>query len=140
LVEFDPELVERAKAKQARIGSRLEVRCADAGDPRNFADVAPVDLLMLVGIFGNISDADIHNTVNAVPSLCKPGATALWGRYRRAPDLTPQIREWFDAIGCTSAGFLSPGAGLHSSASELVGPTSTAPPPAKRFTFVDDLW
>jgi hypothetical protein len=140
LVEFDAELVARAQARQRAVGSRLEVRCADAGDPANFADVAPVDLSMLVGIFGNISDADIRNTINAVPSLCKPGATVLWGRYRRAPDLTPQIREWFDAIGCTSTGFVSPGPGSHSSASERVGIATKGPLPSKLFTFVDDLW
>lgn len=140
LVEFDPELVERAQAKQRAIGSRLEVRCADAGDPLNFAEYAPVDLLMLVGIFGNISDDDIRNTINAVPSLCKTGATVIWGRHRREPDLTPTIREWFDAIGCTSTGFVSPGVGSHSSASELVRVASNDPLPAKLFTFVDDLW
>ena len=140
LVEFDAELVERAKAKQTAVGSRLEVRCADAGDPANFADVAPVDLLMLVGIFGNISDADIHNTINTVPSLGKPGATVIWGRYRREPDLTPKIRQWFNAIGCTSTGFVSPGPGLHSSASERVGTISNGPLPVKLFTFLDDLW
>jgi SAM-dependent methyltransferase len=140
LVEFDPELVERAKAKQRAVGSRLEVRCADAGDPLNFAEYASVDLLMLVGIFGNISDDDIRITINAVPSLCKEGATVIWGRHRREPDLTPQIRKWFDAVGCTSTGFVSPGVGSHSSASERVGRVSADPLPAKLFTFVDDLW
>jgi SAM-dependent methyltransferase len=140
LVEFDAELVGRAQAKQRAVGSRLEVRCADAGDPTNFADVAPVDLLLLVGIFGNISNEDIQNTINAVPSLCKSGATVLWGRYRRAPDLTPQIRQWFDAIGCASTGFVSPGPGSHSSASERLGIASNGPLPTKLFTFLDDLW
>jgi SAM-dependent methyltransferase len=140
LVESDAELVARAQAKQRAVGSRLEVRCADAGDPSNFADVAPVDLLLLVGIFGNISNEDIQNTINAVPSLCKPGATVLWGRYRRAPDLTPQIRQWFDAIGCASTGFVSPGPGSHSTASERVGIVSNGPLPTKLFTFLDDLW
>ena len=166
LVEFDPALAERARAKQARIGSRLEVRCADAGDPANFVDVAlapdavgptslangwlltrpanrvgePVDLLILVGIFGNISDDDIRRTINAVPSLCKPGATVIWGRHRREPDLTPQIREWFEAVGCASTGFVSPGVGHHSTASERVGPVSNDPLPTKLFTFLDDLW
>ena len=36
------------------------VRQTDAGDPAAFADVLPVDLLLLCGIFGNISDADIR--------------------------------------------------------------------------------
>jgi SAM-dependent methyltransferase len=140
LVEFDAELVARARAKQRGIGSRLEVRCADASDPTNFDDVAPVDLLLLVGIFGNISDVDIRNTINAVPSFCKPGATVIWGRYRREPDLTPRIREWFDAVGCTSTGFVSPGVGSHSSASERVERSSSDPLPTKLFTFLDDLW
>jgi SAM-dependent methyltransferase len=140
LVEFDAELAERAKAKQVGIGSGLEVRCADAGDPANFADVATVDLLMLVGIFGNISDDDIRRTIGAVPSLCKPGATVIWSRHRREPDLTPQIREWFDAIGCTSTAVVSPGIGHHCSASEQMGSASNEPLPKRLFTFVDGLW
>jgi hypothetical protein len=76
------------------------VRQADASRPESFADALPADVLLLCGIFGNISDTDIERTAAAAPALCAPGATVIWTRHRRPPDLTPRIRSWF-----TSAGF-----------------------------------
>jgi hypothetical protein len=55
----------------------------------------PADLLLLCGIFGSVSDADIERTAAAAPALCAPGATVIWTRHRRPPDLTPRIRGWF---------------------------------------------
>ena len=51
------------------------MRQADAGDTSAFADELPVDLLLLCGIFGNISEADIRATVSAVPAML-PSAAA----------------------------------------------------------------
>jgi hypothetical protein len=59
----------------------------------------PVDVLLLCGIFGNVSDRDIRRTVQAAPTLCRAGATVIWTRHRRPPDLTPQIRAWFASAG-----------------------------------------
>ncbi len=141
LVEYDHTLVERAAANLRAAGLDLEVRKADAGVTENFRDVLPVDLLLLVGIFGNISDDDVHNTINAVPNLCRPGATILWTRHRREPDLTPKIREWFDAIGCRPIEFVSEGIGRFAVGSEFLVERADLPPtPEKLFTFRDDLW
>jgi hypothetical protein len=57
--------------------------------------MVPADLVLLCGVFGNISDADIHNTIGSLPQLCRIGSTAIWTRSRRAPDITPTIRQWF---------------------------------------------
>lgn len=59
----------------------------------------PADVLLLCGIFGNVSDDDIRRTVAAAPALCAAGGTIIWTRHRRAPDLTPDIRAWFGASG-----------------------------------------
>jgi hypothetical protein len=107
-IELDPELAQRAAANLASAGVPLDVRCADAGDIQSFSDLAPADLLMLVGIFGNVSDADIEHTVGAVAALCRPGATIIWTRHRRPPDLTPSIRRWFRECGCTNLRFDAP--------------------------------
>jgi hypothetical protein len=34
-----------------------------------------------------------------------PGATVIWTRHRRPPDLTPQIRGWFAASGFDEIAF-----------------------------------
>jgi hypothetical protein len=126
-VELDPELARRAVDNFERAGVRLDVRRADAGDVQNFSDLLPADLLLLVGIFGNVSDADIEQTISALPTLCRLGATVIWTRHRRPPDLTPRIRGWFEQHGCTHLRFDAP-----ESASWTVGAERLDHPPAGR--------
>ena len=96
LIEADPENAETARGNAAAAGlAQVEVRQADASRPSGYADVLPADVLLLCGIFGNVGDADIQRTVAAAPALCAPGATVIWTRHRRPPDLTPQVRAWF---------------------------------------------
>jgi Putative methyltransferase len=109
LVESDPRNVAQASHRAAEAGlAQVEVREADAGRLASFADALPADVLLLCGIFGNVSTGDIKRTVEAAPALCAPGATVLWTRHRRAPDLTPQIREWFCASGFDEVAFDAP--------------------------------
>ena len=54
---------------------------------------------------GNVSDRDIRRTVHAAPALCRAGATVIWTRHRRPPDLTPQIRAWLAAAGSGEIAF-----------------------------------
>jgi len=88
---------------------RLEVACADAGETSSYAGATPADLLLLCGVFGNIDDDDIRTTVENAPALCAPGATVVWTRHRRAPDLTPAIRGWWADVGFEEVAFVSPG-------------------------------
>jgi hypothetical protein len=81
---------------------------ADASRVANFADAAPADVLLLCGIFGNVSEHDIKRTIGAAPALCAPGATVIWTRHRRAPDLTPHIRAWFTEAGFDEITFDAP--------------------------------
>jgi hypothetical protein len=120
LVETDPDNVAVARHLATEAGlSQVEVREADAARVGAFADALPADVLLLCGIFGNVSAGDIHRTVAAAPALCAPGATVLWTRHRRAPDLTPQIRAWFGASGFAEVAFEAPdtealtGVGVH---------------------------
>jgi hypothetical protein len=140
LVELDPELTTLARSNIRRFSSRIEVRCGDAGDPCGFDDVLPVDLLILCGIFGNITDDDIRRTISAVPAMCRPGAMVIWTRHRRAPDLTPDIRRWFAEAGCASVELISPGTGGFAVGRERCSAaTDTRALPRPLFTFRDDL-
>lgn len=107
LVETDARNVEatRRHAAEAGLLGQVEIRQADAGAVASFMDSLPADVLMLCGIFGNVSEADIERTVRAAASLCGPGATVIWTRHRRPPDLTPRIREWFGASGFAEVAF-----------------------------------
>lgn len=106
LVEYDGRNAGLARHRAAEAGlGQVRIRQADAGQVASFADALPADVLLLCGIFGNISDSDIKRTVLAAPGLCSPGATVIWTRHRRPPDLTPAIREWFADGGFTELTF-----------------------------------
>ncbi|MEZ5409337.1 MAG: hypothetical protein R2761_15015 [Acidimicrobiales bacterium] len=143
LVEVDPDLAAGAAGNLAAAAPGLAVRCADAGDPASFADQLPVDVLVLCGIFGNVAPADIAATVAAVPALASPGAAVLWTRHRRAPDITPWIRQRFHDAGCPAEGFVSPGPGGFALGLQRRRPEAVAPPlPPRLFTFTTtaDQW
>jgi hypothetical protein len=138
LVESDPRnvtVVRRAVAEQGLAG--VEVRQADAGLTDGFADALPADVLLLCGIFGNVSDRDIQRTVRAAPALCRAGATVIWTRHRRAPDLTPDVRAWFADAGFEEVAFdaldtsILIGVGVH----RLRIAPAASPPSDRLFTF-----
>lgn len=141
VVELDETLAGSARERLVAVAPGLDVRCADAGDPTTFTDVSPVDVLVLVGIFGNVSDDDIGRTIGAVPTLCRTGATVLWTRHRRQPDATPMIRSMFDRAACEPLRFESPGAGMFAIGAErFVGSTEPASLDDRLFSFRSDLW
>jgi hypothetical protein len=138
LVESDPHNAALARRGAAEAGlSRVEVREADAGRVSSFADALPADVLLLCGIFGNVSDRDIRRTAGAAPALCASGATVMWTRHRRPPDLTPRVRAWFRAGGFDEVAFESPdtetltGVGVGRLVTAPAGPA----PPETLFTF-----
>ena len=138
LVEFDPDIAEVARQSAARAElPQVEVRVADAGEVSSFADALPADVLLLCGIFGNVSDDDIQRTVEAAPAFCRPGATVIWTRHRRPPDVTPRIRQWFASSGFDEVAFDAlPTDGLMSVGSNrLARPAATEPPGGRLFTF-----
>ena len=105
LVELDPELASRAAA-HAPPG--IEVVCADAGSTDAYVGAVPADLVLVCGVFGNISDEDVGRTIAALPTLCAFGATVIWTRHRRPPDLTIDIRRWFEHAGFERLAFDAP--------------------------------
>jgi Putative methyltransferase len=109
LVEMDERNVEVLRAELARTRlDRIEVVRADAAPTMQYADVVPADLVLLCGIFGNISDADILGTIAVMPQFCVPGGSVIWTRSRRAPDFTPTIRAAFADAGFSETSFVAP--------------------------------
>jgi hypothetical protein len=106
LVELNAELA--AKAVEAANDASLpgiDVVVGDAGVTTAYRGVVPADLVLICGVFGNIVDADIERTISALPMLCADGATIIWTRHRRPPDLTPTIRRWFREAGFVEVAF-----------------------------------
>ena len=110
LVESDPHNVDVARARLATEGiTGVDILQGDAGVTAAYRDAVPAHVLMLCGIFGNVSDVDLRRTVRNAPRLCAPRATVLWTRHRREPDRTPEIRAWFAEAGFAELAFDSPG-------------------------------
>jgi len=109
LIEYDTGNVAAAQAAAGGAGlTNLVIRQADAGRLSSYAGVVPADLVLMAGVFGNISDADVQRTINALPQLCAAGATVIWTRTRRTPDLTPAVREWLRVAGFVEEAFDAP--------------------------------
>jgi hypothetical protein len=109
LVELDPANVAVAERTVRDLGLHgVEVVCGDAGATTAYEGAVPADLVLMCGVFGNVSDDDVRRTVSLLPMLCAPDATVVWTRSRRAPDLTPRIREWFAAAGFAETAFDAP--------------------------------
>jgi hypothetical protein len=84
-----------------------------------------------------VSDDDVENTIAHVSSLCGPGAFVIWTRHRRAPDLTPRIRDWFGEAGLEEVSFESPGENSFSvGMNGLLGQPVPTVPGLKLFTFL----
>jgi len=109
LLEYDAGNVARAQSAVRQAGLRqVEIVQADAGELSTYDGLVPADLVLLAGVFGNISDADVRRTIGALPQLCAPGGTVLWTRTRRDPDLTPAVRRWLRDEGFSEQAFLAP--------------------------------
>jgi hypothetical protein len=134
LVELDPQLAATARAAAP---PSIEVLIADAGTTEAYDGMAPADLLLLCGIFGNVPDEDIERTVAAVPSLLTTGGTVVWTRHRRAPDLTPRVRAWFAAAGVAETAFVAvPGRAWSVGAGVLRAPSTPLSGARRLFAFV----
>jgi hypothetical protein len=115
LIEFDPALAQRARDTAARLGlSRVEVRIADAGATDTYLTMPRAHVLMVCGVFGNISSADTRRTIGTLPALVAPGGFVIWTRGTRQtnPDPSQEIRTRLSARGFAEMSFLTTADGL----------------------------
>jgi hypothetical protein len=106
LVELDEHNVVIARRAAHAAGlAGVEVVAADASVTDVYAGAVPANLVLLCGVLGNISAADIANTIGHLPRLCALEATVIWTRHRHPPDLTPHIRQIFKRAGFDELAF-----------------------------------
>jgi hypothetical protein len=138
LVELDPRNNDVAQRALAAIGAdeRIEVLTGDASTTDAYVGVVPAHIVIICGVFGNISDKDIERTIGLLPGLAADGAYVIWTRGRLDSDVNPAIRGWFAEHGFTEIAHEyiggTMGVGLH----RLDGPTSPFPGGADLFDFV----
>jgi hypothetical protein len=109
LVEWDEDNVTAARQSLLKSTLRgLEVTRGDAGLTDAYEGSVPANVVLLCGVFGNVTDEDVETTASNASRLCAPGAVLIWTRHRRHPDLTPAIRHWFQRSGFAEVAFDSP--------------------------------
>lgn len=100
LVELHPAIALRARAAADRLASgRVEVRTTDAGNTDAYRGAVPADVVLLVGIFGNISNADQVRTIAAIPQLCRPGGRVIWSLGGDHGNRNDELRRVFADAG-----------------------------------------
>jgi SAM-dependent methyltransferase len=137
LVELDPRnaAIARQSAEAAGLPT-VEVVTGDAALTGQYADLAPADLVLACGIFGNISAEDIKRTVGCCAQLCAQGGTVVWTRRRdREPELFLQICAWFTAAGFAAQWIADPATQFGAAAHRLTTPPSPLEPRVRMFTF-----
>lgn len=111
LVELDERNVAAGRQRVEAAGldcSRVELRQGDASTSDAWRGAVPARIVLACGIFGNVTPDDIKRTVQSLPMLCAEGATVVWTRHRRPPDLTPRVRAWFEEAGFLENRWVAP--------------------------------
>jgi hypothetical protein len=112
LVELDPRNTAAAARLAAQWGlDNVEIVTGDAALTSQYADLVPAGLVLACGLFGNMTDAHVEQTIGYCAQLCAEGGTVVWTRARWAPDLVPRVCAWFEQggferVALTSADYL----------------------------------
>jgi hypothetical protein len=139
LVELDQRNVDVARDAARAAGlTQVDVAAADAAMVDSYAGAVPADLVLLCGIFGNITDADVRRTVAHTDQLSRAGATVIWTRHRKAPDLVPVICDWFAEHDFQLVWLSDPAAGYGVAAHRFAGTTRAPVTGTRLFTFTPD--
>jgi hypothetical protein len=137
LVELDPR--NAAAASQAARAAGLDqvgVVTGDASLIDHYQDLAPADLVLICGVFGNIGDGDIGRTIGVCDQLCKSGGTVIWTRHRGAPDRVPLICERFGERGFALTWLSQPDVGYGVGVHEFTGTPQPPRSGIRMFEFI----
>jgi hypothetical protein len=137
LVELDPRNTEAAGQAAAAAGlGDVEVVTGDASLVGNYRDMLPADLVLLCGVFGNISEPDIKHTISTCRQMCRTGGAVIWTRHRRPPDRVPMICVWFENRGFEREWVAEPGAPFGIAVHRYRGTTEPLAGGTRMFTFI----
>jgi Putative methyltransferase len=129
LVELDDRIAAAARRGAASAGlTNVEVVTGDAALTDQYAGMVPADLVLMCGVFGNMTDADVERTIGYCTQLCAQDGIVVWTRGRWEPDLVPQVCAWYEDRGFERLWLSEPGLGYGAGVHRLTG----APEPLER--------
>ena len=136
LVELDPRNAAAARdAAEAAGLPQVEVVTGDAALTDHYAGMVPAYLVLVCGVFGNMTDDDVRRTIGYCTQLCAHGGTVVWTRGRWEPDLVPQICDWFAGCGFELGWVSDPAQGWGAGAHRFTGTPVPLERGARMFTF-----
>jgi hypothetical protein len=138
LVELDADNAELARQLAADAGlDRVEVVTGDASLTDHYLDLAPADLVLVCGVYGNLRPADIESTVATCTALCKTGGTVIWTRGRQPePEIAPQICAWYEERGFEQLWIEDPQVQMCVAAYRFAGRPTALEPGVSMFEFL----
>jgi hypothetical protein len=138
LVELDPRNTEAAARLAAESGlDNVEVVTGDASLISQYVGLVPADLVLACGLFGNMTDAHVEQTIGYLGQLCAEGGTVVWTRARWSPDLVPRVCAWFEGRGFERVSLTSANYVQCVGAHRRTAPPAALEPGAVMFTFTN---
>ncbi len=100
LLEAHPGVADLARQRARDAGlDNVDVHTCDAALTSSYVGAVPADIVLLVGLLGNMSHDDVSTTIATTPQMCRDGATLIWSRGRDRDDINEQVRREFTAVG-----------------------------------------
>jgi len=140
LVEINPQLVEQGRANIESLGltKQIEFINGDATSAASYVGAIPADIVIVCGIFGNLSDeAELQRLLGNLGFLSKPGAFVLWtrGHFQGVPD-SELVRKNFRELGFEEVKFQLTATGdMGVGINRYLGETLTEPKKQPLFVF-----
>jgi len=137
LVELDPRNTAVAQELANGLSSvdSVDIVTGDASLVEAYAGLVPADLVLLCGLFGNITDDDIRATISAARGLTRTGGTVIWTRGRGEPDRVDWVASVFEENDFERVFVSAPGPRYGVGEHRHTGPVLPLPP-GSMFTFV----
>ncbi|MCI3132076.1 class I SAM-dependent methyltransferase family protein [Phenylobacterium aquaticum] len=122
LVELDERNADCARETIRAFGlHQVEMVTGDASLTDHYQGMTPADLVLVCGLFGNITDPDIERVIDTCPQLCATGGIVVWTRHRKPPDRVPLICDRFERRGFELQWLSDPDAGFGLGAHRFAG-------------------
>lgn len=138
LFEIDPENVAFGEnlVSHYRLNN-VNYVIGDASITSVYKEFVPTDILMLCGIFGNVSQADIKTTLKAATTLLVRGGVVIWTRHRGEPNIVPEIQIWAKDLDFHEIELIAPPETLYAVGSNrYLGPAKKFEAQIKMFEFM----